>query len=58
MTFSSVNAQDMMGAIKRAIKLYWDKEQWEILAGNGMKSDFSWKASSKEYLRLYKEMLK
>lgn len=57
-TFASINAQDMMGAIKRAIKLYWDKEQWGLLVENGMKSDFSWKASSKKYLRLYKEMLK
>jgi len=57
-TFLSVNAQDMLGAIRRAVKLYWDKEQWNILVGNGMRSDFSWKASSKEYMRLYKEMVK
>lgn len=57
-SFQSVNAQDMLGAIKRAISLYWYKEQWNTLVGNGMKSDFSWKASSKEYLKLYKEMLK
>ncbi len=57
-TFLSVNAQDMLGAIRRAVKLYWDKEQWNILVGNGMKFDFSWKASSKEYMRLYKEMVK
>jgi starch synthase len=57
-SFQSVNALDMVGAIKRAIELYRDKEQWAILVGNGMKSDFSWKTSSKEYLRLYKEMMK
>lgn len=57
-TFLSVNAQDMIGAIKRAIKLYWDKEQWKTIMNNGMNSDFSWKASSKEYIRLYKDMMK
>jgi len=57
-TFLSVNAQDMIGAVKRAIKLFWDKEQWMILVNNGLKSDFSWKTSSKEYMRLYKEILK
>lgn len=57
-TFSSVNAQDMMGAIKRAIGLYWDKEKWNQLVSNGMNSDFSWKRSSKEYLRLYKDMVR
>lgn len=57
-SFGSVNAQDMIGALKRAIGLYWDKEQWLILVSNGMNSDFSWKASSKEYLKLYREMVK
>ena len=57
-SFVSVNAQDMLGALKRAIDLYWDKEQWPILVGNGMNTDFSWKTSSKEYLKLYKDMLK
>ena len=57
-TFLTVNAQDMVGAIKRAIQLYWDKEQWAILVKNGLSADFSWKASSKEYIKLYKEILK
>jgi starch synthase len=57
-TFRSVNAQDMIGAIKRAIKLYWDKEQWPLIVSNGMKTDFSWKASSKEYWKLYREIQK
>lgn len=57
-TFRSVNAQDMLGAIKRALRLYWDKERWSILLKNGLHSDFSWKTSSKKYIRLYKEILK
>lgn len=57
-TFRTVNTHDMLGAIQRAIQLYWDKEQWKILVGNGMAADFSWKASTKEYMRLYKEILK
>lgn len=56
-TFRTVNAQDMMGAVKRAVRLYWDKEQWKVLVANGMNADFSWKTSSKKYLRLYKGML-
>jgi starch synthase len=57
-SFGSVNAQDMLGALKRAVSLYWDKEQWPIIVNNGMNTDFSWKTSSKEYLKLYKEMVK
>lgn len=57
-TFGSVNAQDMICAVKRAIALYWDKDHWENLVANGINSDFSWKTSSKEYMKLYKELLK
>lgn len=57
-TFHSVNAHDMLGAIQRAIALYWDKEIWNKVINNGMNTDFSWKASSKQYIRLYKEILK
>lgn len=56
-TFRSVNAQDMMGAIKRAVGLYWEKDHWKLLVANGMNSDFTWKTSSKEYLGLYKEIV-
>lgn len=57
-TFQSVNAHDMLGAIQRAIALYWNKEEWNTIVNNGMNTDFSWKSSSKHYIRLYKEMLK
>jgi len=56
-TFCSVNAQDMLGAVKRALILYHDKEHWPVLVKNGMKSDCSWKASSKEYMKLYRDLL-
>lgn len=57
-TFQSVNAHDMLGAIQRALSLYWDKEKWNKIINNGMNTDFSWKTSSKNYIRLYQEMLK
>ncbi|MEG1929780.1 MAG: glycogen synthase GlgA [Anaerovorax sp.] len=56
-TFISVNAHDMLGAIKRAIALYWDKPNWKILMQNAFKTDFSWKKSSLEYIRIYEELL-
>ena len=57
-TFQSVNAHDMLGAVVRAVALYWDKEKWNTLVNNGLNADFSWKSSSKHYIRLYKEMLR
>lgn len=55
-TFSSVNAQDMLGAIKRGLALYQDQEQWSRILQNAMKTDFSWKKSAKQYIKLYKEL--
>lgn len=57
-TFHSVNAHDMLGAIQRAIAFYWDKELWKKLMTNAFRTDFSWKASSKEYIRIYKDLVK
>lgn len=57
-TFYSYNAYDMLGAIDRALAVYRDKEKWDKLVQNCMKSDFSWKKSAKEYLKIYKELTK
>jgi len=57
-TFHTVNAHDMLDAVKRAINFYWNKELWTKLMTNAFHTDFSWKASSKEYIRIYKELIK
>ena len=55
-TFQTYNALDMLGAIRRAKDLYWDKKNWSALVGRAMKADFSWKQSAKLYLGLYNEL--
>ena len=55
-TFFSYNAHDMLYAIKRAISLYNDKNAWKTLRKNAMTKDFSWSASAKLYLEMYKEL--
>lgn len=55
-TFASIDAGDMMDAVRRALELYRDKKQWSKLVRNGMKSDHSWKKSTEEYLRLYESI--
>ena len=44
--------------IKRALKLYQDKEKWQSLMKNAMEKDFSWKISAQKYLKLYQKLLK
>lgn len=56
-TFGSVNAHDMLGAIRRAIGFYWDKPVWNKIMQNAFKTDFSWKKSTLEYIKLYEELL-
>ena len=56
--FRNYNAHEMLKQIEDAVT-YWrnDPEMWSRLVHRAMKEDFSWKASAKKYLALYKEML-
>ncbi|MCR4418417.1 MAG: glycogen synthase GlgA [Ignavibacteria bacterium] len=56
--FKKYEVEDMMKEIKRALKLYQDKESWVKLMKNAMSQDFSWHASAKKYVELYKKLLK
>lgn len=52
-TFGKINAQDMLGAIKRAIALYWQPDDWRHLTDNAFASDFSWKRGAEQYIEIY-----
>jgi starch synthase len=47
----------MLKEVKRALKLFEDKKKWTKIMRNGMKLDFSWSASAKKYVDLYKTIL-
>ncbi len=58
-TFKTFNADDMLGAIWRAVDAYYNnKEDWKIVTKNGMTRDFSWANSAKRYVELYKSLIK
>jgi glycogen synthase len=48
----------MMVAVKKALELFSDKDDWITLARNSMLEDFSWKEKAKEYDSLYKKLFK
>lgn len=51
--YSGVN---MMKAIRCALGVYQDKYTFNAMRKSAMEADFSWKKSSAEYLKLYKEL--
>ena len=55
--FEKYTATDMLGAIKKAVKLYsGDKDTWQSIMKSGMKSNFTWLNSTKKYVELYKKL--
>lgn len=56
--FEKYESKDLMKAIQRALKVYQQPEEWKKIMRNGMSQDFSWEHSAKEYVNLYKDMMK
>jgi len=57
-TFKTYNAHDMLGAIRRGLDAYANKEYWDELVIRAMECDCSWGKSANEYIKMYKELLK
>ena len=54
-TFGSVDAGDMLGALYRAVGVYYDdKKAWDQLVTRDMEADFSWDRSAQEYVDVYR----
>jgi starch synthase len=55
--FEKYSTADLTAVIKKAIKIYSsDKETWQSIMRNGMKSNFTWLNSAKKYVDLYKKL--
>ncbi|WP_066174853.1 glycogen synthase GlgA [Bacillus marinisedimentorum] len=53
-SFANYNAHELLFTIERAIHLYHERPQvWKRMARRALELDFSWNASSLEYLKLY-----
>ncbi len=56
--FSNYDAKELMKEIKNAVNLFKnDQKAWLKLQKSGMKSNFSWLSSSKNYVELYKKVV-
>jgi starch synthase len=57
-SFRDMDSKAFFDALKRAVLTYRDEPgTWLELVKKGMKSDFSWNKSAKEYLALYDKIL-
>jgi starch synthase len=56
--FVNYSSRELLQAVKRALKVYDNKEIWQKLMQRGMQQDFSWEYSAKEYVKLYRKALK
>jgi starch synthase len=51
--FADYNGESLLLAIKHALQAFSNGSAWETIMRNGMKKDFSWDKSSREYIRVY-----
>jgi starch synthase len=55
--FEEYTGEALLDCVERALSFYRNKRSWNSLMKRGMKKDFSWKKSAKEYLALYARAL-
>lgn len=56
--FDAFTAEALVGAVRRAASTYRQPSPWKALIRNAMAEDFSWDASAREYVTLYRKALK
>jgi starch synthase len=56
--FKEFFSQALYQTLQKALKVYYQQpKKWQQLQINGMKRNFSWDKSAKEYLKLYKKLI-
>ncbi|HEY8908702.1 MAG TPA: glycogen synthase GlgA [Desulfosporosinus sp.] len=56
--FTNYNAHELLFALQHAVRLYQeDKQAWDNVRQNALKSDFSWERSAKAYITIYESLL-
>lgn len=56
--FDKYEPQAFLTAIRRALKLFKNRDEWVKLVRQAMEYDYSWEVSAKKYVDLYKSLLK
>ena len=56
-TFKELDTDVLYKTMRKAVRIY-GTPAWKKIQAAGMKQDFSWNKSAKEYLKLYKKAFK
>ncbi|HSL23340.1 MAG TPA: glycogen synthase GlgA [Vicinamibacterales bacterium] len=54
--FTEYTPQALVRTVKRALKLFGDRKKWRALQLAGMRQDFSWDVSAREYVKVYRSV--
>jgi starch synthase len=52
--FEHYTADGLAWAVDRAVATFQDRARWKTIQQNGMKRDFSWDVSAREYVKVYR----
>jgi starch synthase len=55
--FDNESADELYRAAQRAVALYADRGAWAKVMRQAMTRDFSWEASARQYLELYRQLV-
>jgi starch synthase len=56
--FVEYSTSEMLKTLHRALHVFADQPVWKRLMRNGMAKDFSWEASAKKYVQLYRNLVR
>ncbi|NCC82290.1 MAG: glycogen synthase, partial [Clostridia bacterium] len=55
-SFANYNGEEFLKVIEYALGIYEDKDKWNEVFKNALKSKFTWEKSAKEYVEIYKNL--
>jgi len=55
--FTSYSGSALLASLREALSAFENRAAWKKLMLNGMKKDFSWTASAKEYVKVYERVV-
>jgi starch synthase len=56
--FHDYSPQALLATIQAALDAYRDSQAWHQVMQNGMKKDYSWSTSAREYSKIYEALKK